>query len=161
MDPFGQFGDAELWAALEASSLAAVVGSQEGELESVVVEGGSNWSTGERQLLCMARCMLRGASTRVLVLDEATSSIDPITEVAIQAAVNALCSTTNCTLLAIAHRLDTVIDMDQILVMADGEVAEYGTPQELLRVPGGAFAALAARAGVGFPQTRIVSMQSS
>ena len=79
----------------------------------------------------------------------------------IQAAVNALCSTTNCTLLAIAHRLDTVIDMDQILVMADGEVAEYGAPQELLRVPGGAFAALAARAGVGFPQTRIVSMQSS
>jgi ABC-type multidrug transport system fused ATPase/permease subunit len=80
-------------------------------------------------------------------VDQATSSIDPITETTIQNAVNMLCSQTRCTLLSIAHRLETVIGMDRILVMADGEVAEFGEPQELMR-KGGAFAELATQAGL-------------
>ena len=150
LDPFDEFSDAEVWAALDAAALGPTVRELEGGLSSVVAEGGSNWSAGEKQLLCMARALLRKA--RVLVLDEATAAIDPATDQAIQAAVRKLCSDEACTLLAIAHRLDTIIDLDRIMVMDGGELAEFDTPQRLMRIPGGTFAALAADAGVQLPQ---------
>jgi ATP-binding cassette subfamily C (CFTR/MRP) protein 4 len=97
-------------------------------LDTVVAEGGSNFSVGQRQLLCLARAILR--KNRILVLDEPTANVDGYTDKLLQAAVSK--SFTDSTIIAVAHRLDTVIDYDKILVLGSGKVLEYGTPRELL-----------------------------
>lgn len=93
---------------------------------------------GERQLLCLARVLLR--KTKILVMDEATSSVDFETDRLIQATIRRHLKDT--TMLIIAHRINTVIDASRILVLADGEVAEFDTPASLLDTPGSRFAAL-------------------
>ena len=109
-----------------------------GGLDAAVAEGGSNLSAGQRQLLCMARALLRSA--RILILDEATSSIDTATDGVIQGTIATAFA--DCTVLTIAHRLHTIIQSDRVLVLDAGRVAEYDTPAALLRRPGGAFKAL-------------------
>jgi len=149
LDLFGEHGDEAIWAALEASGLAAFVRGLEGGLGAEVVEAGANLSTGQRQLVCLARAFLRGAS--VVLLDEATSSLDAQSDAQVQRALRA--HARGCTLIVVAHRLDTVIDSDRILVLDGGEVAEFDSPAALLGLapreeeeragPGrGAFAAL-------------------
>ena len=96
-------------------------------LSSPVSEGGLNLSQGQRQLLCLARAIV--ARPRVMVLDEATSAVDMHTDALIQRSIRE--EFTDATLLVIAHRLSTIADFDRILVLSDGVVAEYGTPQEL------------------------------
>ena len=124
--------DAELWEALDKCGMKAYVASQAGGLDGVVEEGGQNLSVGQRQLLSLARALLR--RTKVLVLDEATASVDPETDNFIQATVRE--SFKDATIMTIAHRLPTVVDYDRILVMDAGRVAEYDHPHTLLSSAG-------------------------
>jgi ABC-type multidrug transport system fused ATPase/permease subunit len=130
--------DAALWSALERAGLAAAVRAMEGGLDAPVAEGGNNLSQGQRQLLCMARALLRSA--RILILDEATSSIDTASDATIQATITTAFA--ECTVLTIAHRLHTIIASDRVLVLDAGKVKEFDSPAALMRVPGGSFKAL-------------------
>lgn len=96
-------------------------------LESQISEGGLNISLGQRQLICLARALL--SEPKLLIMDEATSAVDQDTDAMMQRSIrDELCQ---CTLLVIAHKLSTVIDMDKIIVMHEGRVAEEGAPKEL------------------------------
>ena len=128
--------------------LAPLVRGLDGGLGARVSEGGANLSVGERQLLCLARALLQRA--RVLVLDEATAHIDSATDVAIQATVRQRFESS--TVLMIAHRLLTIRDVNQILLMSGGRLAQAGTPAELLSEPPDArrvnFSAMVEDAGI-------------
>jgi len=133
LDPFDKIeDDGEFWSALAAVRLDGAVKAQ-GGLGASVAEGGGNWSVGQRQLLCLGRALL--ARHRVLVLDEATANVDLETDGLIQDAVRTKFQ--GCTVIMIAHRLHTVIDCDQILVLGDGRVVEQGAPHTLLQKHGG------------------------
>ena len=135
LDPLGAAADDNaLWSALEVVQLGACVRSK-GGLESEVEEGGSNFSMGERQLLCMARALL--CRPKVLVLDEATASVDLETDRRIQATVRQEFRGATC--LIIAHRIATVIDSDAVLVLDSGKLVEFDSPAALLRKSEGAF----------------------
>eukprot|EP00850_Spirogloea_muscicola_P003812 SM000015S01312 [mRNA] locus=s15:1174764:1185983:- [translate_table: standard] len=138
LDPFANHSDDELWQTLERSHLKEKVAGLAKKLDSDVVEYGENFSMGERQLLCLARVLLR--KSRILVMDEATSSVDFETDQLIQRTIRTHLQDT--TMLIIAHRINTVIDASRILVLSDGEVVEYDKPVVLLDTPGSSFAAL-------------------
>lgn len=127
LDPFGESDDAAVWSALDAVRMGGAVRALQG-LETPVADGGVNWSVGERQLLCLARALLR--RPRVLVLDEATASVDDDTDAFIQETVRR--SFAGATLLIVAHRLGTVMDADRVMVLDAGEVVEMDAPQRLL-----------------------------
>jgi ABC-type multidrug transport system ATPase subunit len=99
-------------------------------LSGLVEEGGLNFSTGERQLVCLARAILQ--RNRILIMDEATANIDLETDKKVQRAIHEQFSNQGTTVITIAHRLHTVIDCDQILVLAHGELCEDGSPHQLL-----------------------------
>ncbi|ORY53612.1 P-loop containing nucleoside triphosphate hydrolase protein [Rhizoclosmatium globosum] len=132
LDPFGVYQDAQLWSALESVELKGSVEQMADGLESPVAENGSNWSVGERQLICLARAILR--NSRLIVLDEATSAVDMRTDALVQSAIRSSSGLfASSTVLCIAHRLQTIIDFDRVLVLDYGKVVEYGTPHELLQ----------------------------
>lgn len=133
-------GDDVLWEALEAAHVAELIRSLPAGLDTMVGARGHRFSGGEQQRLAIARTLLR--NPRVLVLDEATSALDNTTEAQVQAALDHLAATR--TTLTIAHRLSTVEDAEQIVVLDAGRVVEHGTAPEL-RAAGGAFAELSAR----------------
>lgn len=137
-----QAGEGQLWEVLDAVQLSDAIKAK-GGLSAEVEEGGSNFSMGERQLLCMARALLR--KPRVLVLDEATASVDLETDRMIQRCIRERFAETTC--LIIAHRISTVIDSDAIMVLDGGKLIEYDTPAALLRKPKGYFAAMCAEYG--------------
>ncbi|KAJ1562525.1 hypothetical protein HK405_011074 [Cladochytrium tenue] len=112
-----------------------VAGSKAFSLDTAVQENGSNFSQGQRQLLCLARALLR--RSRVIFLDEATASIDAATDERIQETIKHELG--GATVFCIAHRLRTVADFDRVLVLSQGEVAEFGAPAELMERPGGLF----------------------
>lgn len=124
--------DEEIWQALRLVSADAVVSRMDKGLDSDVGEGGSMLSTGERQLLSFARAIL--ADPRILVLDEATSSVDTVTEKTIQEAIKTV--TSGRTSFMIAHRLSTIVDADVILAVRDGRIVERGTHRELMQQHG-------------------------
>ncbi|KAI1300362.1 Canalicular multispecific organic anion transporter 2 [Mortierella claussenii] len=140
LDPFDQYQDVDLWAALEAASLKSYISSLPEALHAVIENGGKNMSLGQRQLMNLARAMLN-KDTKVLCLDEATAAIDIETDNAIQRALRK--SFQGCTVLTIAHRINTIMDSDRILVLEQGKVAEYDRPTTLLANPNSIFFSLA------------------
>lgn len=113
-------------------------------LNHKITQDGSNFSVGQRQLVCLARAIVR--SNKILVLDEATANVDPYTDILIQNAIRERFA--DCTVITIAHRLNTVVDSDKVLVMDAGNVVEFGKPQVLLQDSNGAFYALVREAGI-------------
>ncbi|XP_038593401.1 canalicular multispecific organic anion transporter 1 [Micropterus salmoides] len=143
LDPFDKFSDEDLWRALELSHLKDyVAGLQEG-LQHEVSEGGENLSVGQRQLLCLARALLR--KSRILILDEATAAVDLETDDLIQNTIRKEFS--HCTVLTIAHRLKSVMDSSRIMVLDAGKIVEFDSPSNLLSKQGHFFA-MAKDAGI-------------
>lgn len=128
LDPFDEYSDDKLWAALEEVKLKDNISELPAGLQSRISEGGSNFSVGQRQLVCLARAILR--ENKILVMDEATANVDPQTDALIQNTIRTKFS--NCTILTIAHRLHTVMDCDKVMVMDAGHLVEYASPYELL-----------------------------
>ncbi|XP_030369087.1 multidrug resistance-associated protein 1-like isoform X1 [Scaptodrosophila lebanonensis] len=131
LDPFGVKSDDEIWKALELSHLKSFVKGFPAGLNHSIVEGGENLSVGQRQLVCLARALLR--KTKVLVLDEATAAVDLETDDLIQKTIRS--EFKECTVLTIAHRLNTILDSDKIIVLDKGTVKEFSSPTELLDNP--------------------------
>lgn len=125
-----------MWEALEAasSSLAAQFRQSRG-LDTSISEGGKNLSLGQRQLLCLARALLR--RSRILVLDEATASVDPDTDREVQQTIRREFVEKGVTVITVAHRLETVLGYDKIAVLGNGGVVEYGSPKELIQLRNG------------------------
>lgn len=127
LDPFGHYPDGRVWRALRLAQLEDFVRSLPSKLEHQVDDDGSNLSFGQRQLLCIARMVLRQPA--LLLLDEATSAIDPRTQESVQTTLRT--SFPGSTIVAVAHRLETIIDFDHCVVMEAGDVTEQGTVKEL------------------------------
>ncbi|KAH0537387.1 hypothetical protein FGG08_005829 [Glutinoglossum americanum] len=163
LDPFGIFTDGEIFTALRRVQLIGtdsdpgtpVIPSSPTtgtttppinqniflNLASPVASSGDNLSQGQKQLVCLARALLR--SPKVLLMDEATASIDYATDAKIQTTIRGL----GCTTITIAHRLQTVVDCDKVLVLEGGVVKEYGHPFELLGIKGGVFRGMCESSG--------------
>nr|CAB3468202.1 unnamed protein product [Digitaria exilis] len=140
LDPLGQHSDQEIWEALEKCQLKTAISSTPVLLDTVVSDDGDNWSAGQRQLFCLGRVLLR--RNKILVLDEATASIDSATDAILQKVIRQQFS--SCTVITIAHRVPTVTDSDRVLVLSYGKLLEYETPAKLLEDKQSAFAKLVA-----------------
>ncbi|NXV78507.1 MRP6 protein, partial [Atlantisia rogersi] len=132
LDPSNRCSDGDIWAALELTHLKDFVADLPDQLEYQCSDRGESLSAGQKQLLCLARALLR--KTRVLVLDEATAAVDVETDLQIQSTLRTQFK--DSTVLTIAHRINTVLDCDRILVLENGRVAEFDTPEHLLAQKG-------------------------
>ena len=146
LDPFNEYDDHKVWQALTEANLLTTIKKMTGGLDALVWEGGSNLSVGQRQLLCLARSLLK--NNRILVLDEATANVDQDTDSQIQKTIKNKFS--ECTVITVAHRLNTIIDMDKVLVMDAGQVIEFGSPYILLKNQGGMFYSMVKQTGPEF-----------
>ncbi|XP_054557204.1 ATP-binding cassette sub-family C member 4 isoform X2 [Talpa occidentalis] len=129
LDPFNEHTDEELWNALKEVQLKEAIEDLPGKMDTELAESGSNFSVGQRQLVCLARAILR--KNRILIIDEATANVDPRTDELIQKKIREKFA--QCTVLTIAHRLNTIIDSDKIMVLDSGRLKEYDEPYILLQ----------------------------
>uniref|UniRef100_A0A8C1PEQ3 Uncharacterized protein n=1 Tax=Cyprinus carpio TaxID=7962 RepID=A0A8C1PEQ3_CYPCA len=144
LDPFEKFSDEEIWSVLELAHLKDYVRGLPTGLQHEVSEGGENLSVGQRQLLCLARALLR--KSRILILDEATAAVDLETDDLIQNTIRTEFS--HCTVLTIAHRLNTILDSSRVMVLDSGKIVEFDSPSVLLNNKQGHFYAMAKDAGI-------------
>ncbi|XP_067128893.1 ATP-binding cassette sub-family C member 4-like [Centruroides vittatus] len=144
IDPFNEYSEEILWHAIEEVQLKEVISTLPGGLDTHLAEGGRNFSVGERQLICLARTILR--QNKILVMDEATSNIDKKTDSCIQKIIREKFK--HCTVLTIAHRLHTIIDSDRILVLDNGKLQEFDSPYALLKNVNGTFYNLVKNTGI-------------
>lgn len=128
LDPLSENRDSEIWSALSKVDLQGTI-RRMGGLEQPISSGGANLSAGQRQLFCLARALLR--NTKILCIDEATANVDQETDRQIQQTLRS--AFRKCTVITIAHRIQTVMDCDSVLVMADGQAVEFDSPETLLR----------------------------
>ncbi|CAH2099847.1 unnamed protein product [Euphydryas editha] len=149
LDPFDEYPDQVLWRALEEVELKEAVTELPAGLSSRMSEGGGNFSVGQRQLVCLARAIVR--RNRLLVLDEATANVDPQTDTLIQATIRTKFA--DCTVLTIAHRLHTVMDSDKVLVMDAGQMVEFDHPHVLLQRDGGVLRGMVDQTGRAMADT--------
>ena len=144
LDPFDEYTDDQLWKSLTQSHLSSYVSSKDEGLEHVITEGGENLSVGQRQLLCLARALLR--KTKILVLDEATAAVDLETDDLIQNTIST--EFHDCTIFTIAHRLNTIMEYDKIMVLEDGKIAEFDNVSNLMSSTNGIFYSMAKESGL-------------
>uniref|UniRef100_A0A8C1VAB1 Canalicular multispecific organic anion transporter 1 n=1 Tax=Cyprinus carpio TaxID=7962 RepID=A0A8C1VAB1_CYPCA len=144
LDPFEKSSDEEIWSVLELAHLKDYVRGLPTGLQHEVSEGGENLSVGQRQLLCLARALLR--KSRILILDEATAAVDLETDDLIQNTIRTEFS--HCTVLTIAHRLNTILDSSRVMVLDSGKIVEFDSPSVLLNNKQGHFYAMAKDAGI-------------
>ncbi|XP_071131058.1 multidrug resistance-associated protein 1-like [Mytilus edulis] len=144
LDPFDIFSTENIWIALEHAHLKDFVQGLDDGLEHQCSEGGENLSVGQRQLVCLARALLR--KTKILVLDEATASVDLKTDELIQNTIRT--EFADCTVLTIAHRLNTIMDYTRVMVLETGRIKEFDTPATLLQNKDSVFYSMAKNAGL-------------
>ncbi|XP_040163162.1 multidrug resistance-associated protein 1 isoform X4 [Anopheles arabiensis] len=144
LDPFNAQSDDDIWKALEHAHLKTFVKGLTAGINHEVTEGGENLSVGQRQLICLARALLR--KTKVLILDEATAAVDLETDDLIQRTIRT--EFKDCTVLTIAHRLNTIMDSDKVIVLDKGQIVEFAPPAELLQSKNSAFYSMAKDAGL-------------
>jgi len=133
LDPGNVHDDTDLWNVLEHARLKEHVASMNGGLEARIHEGGSNLSSGQRQLVSLARALL--APSNILVLDEATAAVDVETDALLQTTLRSPIFS-NRTIITIAHRINTILDSDRIVVLEQGEVKEFDSPSNLINRKG-------------------------
>ena len=143
LDPFNDHSDHDVWKVLELSHLKEHIQSMPDGLNSSISEGGSNLSAGQRQLMCLGRALLR--TSNILVLDEATASVDVQTDKIVQQTIRT--EFQDRTIVTIAHSLNTIMDSDRILVLDNGKVAEFDTPEALLQKQDSIFYSLCKEGG--------------
>uniref|UniRef100_A0A452GXC4 ATP binding cassette subfamily C member 2 n=1 Tax=Gopherus agassizii TaxID=38772 RepID=A0A452GXC4_9SAUR len=151
LDPFDQHSDEEIWKALELAHLKTYVLDLPERLSHQVSEAGENLSVGQRQLLCLARALLR--KSKILILDEATAAVDLETDHLIQTTIRS--EFANCTVLTIAHRLHTIMDSNRVMVLQAGRIVEYDSPERLLQQQG-LFSTMAKDAGIVSAQATVL-----
>ncbi|XP_064096372.1 ATP-binding cassette sub-family C member 12-like [Macrobrachium nipponense] len=144
LDPFEEHDEPAIWEALEQSSLKRVVQQQDKGLMSTVATAGENFALGERQLICLTRALLR--KSKILLLDEATASVDLETDQMIQSTIRKAFA--QSTVITIAHRLNTITSYDKVLVLQEGRMIEFDTPEALIQRQGSLFGEMMAAMGV-------------
>ncbi|KAJ3445264.1 multidrug-resistance like protein 1 isoform i [Anaeramoeba flamelloides] len=145
LDPFGEFTkrDEEMWKVLEQVYLKEKIQSLPNKLDQELNQEGQNFSVGEKQLFCLARALVR--KSKIFILDEATASVDTETDNKIQKTIRKQFK--NCTMITIAHRLNTIMDSDRIMCLSNGKLAEFDTPGNLLKKKDGIFTHLIEKTG--------------
>ncbi|KAK9994664.1 hypothetical protein SO802_024367 [Lithocarpus litseifolius] len=138
LDPLSQHSDQEIWEVLGKCQLQEPLQEKGNGLDSLVVEYGSNWSMGQRQLFCLGRALLKRC--KILVLDEATASIDNATDMILQKTVRT--EFVDCTVITVAHRIPTVMDCTMVFSISDGKLVEYDEPTKLMKTEGSLFGQL-------------------
>ncbi|XP_071807652.1 ATP-binding cassette sub-family C member 9-like [Asterias amurensis] len=138
LDPFDKCSDEDIWEAIGIAQLKNTLSNLPNGLESIVTEGGENFSVGQRQLFCVARAFLR--KSRILILDEATASIDKDMDAILQDVL--FTAFANKTVLTIAHRVSTILNYDTIVVLSAGKLEEWDSPKALLSNPNSMFSSL-------------------
>lgn len=143
LDPFDEHSDEQIWQVLEEVQLKKSVQEMNNQLNYQLSESGGNLSVGQRQLICLARALLR--QNKIICLDEASANCDIKTDTLIQRTIRR--NFASCTIITIAHRLNTIIDSDRVLVLDAGQVVQFDTPYNLLQDASGIFFNLVEQTG--------------
>ncbi|KAG0501017.1 hypothetical protein HPP92_001089 [Vanilla planifolia] len=139
LDPLQEHSDLEIWEALRKCQLEEIIKQDHRLLDAPVIEDGENWSMGQRQLVCLARVLLK--KRKILVMDEATASVDTATDSFVQKIIRE--ETNYCTVITVAHRIPTVIDSDLVMVLREGQILEFNSALDLLKDKTSTFSQLA------------------